>query len=219
MPVGHVLRIFAAQTFFFVVLGYGLWLTSDEAQARPFLTVSLREVSLGLGLAGALIAASAVLARLFPAFAERMMRAQAKSYPFLKHRLSPGAIVFLSACAGIGEEALFRGGAQTWLAGIIPAPAAIAIAAALFAAIHFAHAINSLLIFLIGCLFGLVYWQTGSLLAVVIGHGVYDVYAIRALQDGLHRLGVFEEEAPAALPPVLPRETLDHSETTTGEEP
>ena len=65
----------------------------------------------------------------------------------------------------------------------------------------------------IGCLFGVVYWQTESLLTVMVAHAVYDVYALWALQNAMHELGVFDEEPISTLPAGEENETLGANET------
>ncbi|MEO0642608.1 MAG: type II CAAX endopeptidase family protein [Pseudomonadota bacterium] len=192
MPLPKVLTLIAVQAIVFAALGWGLWSLTDRSEAS-FVTFAWWEVGAGFALATALIALSAALALAFPKFAEWLVRSQARQYPFLKNRISLSAIVIISICAGVGEEALFRGGFQTLFGDYTPLPLALALSSALFAAIHFAKPINSALIFVIGCLFGGIYWANGSLLTVIIGHAVYDVYAIWALQEALHRFGIFDE--------------------------
>lgn len=218
LPTWKILVGMAIQTVLFASFGALLWTLADRPVAG-FVSFSLREVGLGLALAAALIMTSAALAWRFPAFAEWLVRSQADQYPFLKNRLSIAAIALVSIGAGVGEEALFRGGFQTLFAAYLPLPLALALASGLFAAVHFARPINSVLIFVIGCLFGAVYWATGSLLAVMIGHAVYDVYALWALQEALHRLGVFDEKADQALRDKPADETLTATTRTTGENP
>ena len=104
--------------------------------------------------------------------------------------------MIVSLGAGIGEEALFRGGVQTLAGEYMPAPLAVLVASALFAFVHMAKPPIAAIIFSIGVLFGTIYWQTGSLLMVMIGHALYDVFAIWYLQKEMHRLGVV---TPAAM--------------------
>ncbi|MDJ0977673.1 MAG: type II CAAX endopeptidase family protein [Erythrobacter sp.] len=219
MSVPKALGYIGLQALSFTAIGLALWVLADRKRL-DFVTLSGAEALSGLVLAAVLIAISVVLAKAFPRYAEWLIRTQARNYGFLRHRISIGAIVFISLCAGIGEEALFRGGLQTVLGDWLPMPVALTLASALFAAIHFAKPLNSALIFVIGCLFGLVYWRTGSLLTVMIGHAVYDIYALWALQEALHKLGVFEEDkSPTHLPAHAPRETLEIREDTKGESP
>lgn len=208
IPLGKVLALIGVQALSFVTIGAALWTLADRPLGT-FVTTSLIETCQGLLLALALIAVFGALGRAFPRYAEWLVRSQARQYPFLKNRISITAIIFISLCAGIGEEALFRGGIQTVLGDYLPIPLALALAAALFALIHFAQPVISALIFVIGCLFGAVYWHTGSLLTVMIGHAVYDIYALWAVQETMHRLGVFDN----------PAQTPDSPHDTTGETP
>jgi len=207
LPLRQVLLLVGVQTVFFVALGYGLWAVASDYNSR-FISFAPWELGLGASLAAALVAFSAALAFLFPRFADWLVRSQARQYPFMKHGLSLPAILFISLCAGLGEEVLFRAGVQTWLGQYMPFVLALAVASALFSVIHFAHPLNSALIFIIGCVFGLVYWQTGSLTAVITGHALYDVYAIWALQRAMHRLGVFNQGEIEGLPDAPLRETV-----------
>ncbi|MEM7688202.1 MAG: type II CAAX endopeptidase family protein [Pseudomonadota bacterium] len=222
MPIWKVLTYIGLQATFFTALGVALWVIADGSQA-PFIAFNWVETAHGLILAAALIAFSFAMAKAFPKYAEWLIRSQAANYSFLRHRISLGSIVFISLCAGIGEEALFRGGLQTLLGDHLPVPLALIVAAALFALIHFAQPLSSALIFAIGCLFGVIYWQTESLLTVMIGHAVYDIYALWALQEAMHELGVFEDaselEADQVLPDEAARETLASTQDTKGESP
>lgn len=218
MPVWKVLTYIGLQASVFTTIGAALWVLAGRSRLE-FLTFSWSEAGAGLILAFGLIATSVVLARAYPKYADWLIRSQARNYSFLKHRISLVAIIFISLCAGVSEEALFRGGLQTLLGDILPMPIAVICAAALFAAIHFAQPLNSALIFIIGGLFGIVYWTSGSLLTVMVGHAVYDVYAIWALQEALHKLGVFDEESAGPLPDDALHETSGLGENSTGESP
>lgn len=219
IPVPKLLLFIGIQAFAFTAIGGAIWVTSGRGR-DGFVSLAPWETGYGIALALALIALSGGLAWAFPGYARWLVRTQARNYSFLKHRIGIGAIVFISICAGLGEEALFRGGLQTLLGDYLPAPLAIVLAAALFALIHFAKPLNSALIFAIGCLFGGVYWATGSLLTVIVAHTVYDVYALWALQQALHRMGIFDEadaDAPAPLPAGPLHETSQTQEHNSGE--
>jgi len=207
MPVWRVLSYIGLQALAFIVVGVVLWIVSNRS-AASIVTYEVWEIGAGLALAFALIVLSFVLSQAFPKWVEWLVHSQARNYPFLKHRISIAAIIFISICAGVGEELLFRGGLQTLLSDFLPLPVAILVASALFALIHFAQPLNSALIFIIGCLFGVVYWTTGSLLTVILAHTVYDIYALWTLQEAMHEFGVFDEEATADLPDAPERETV-----------
>ncbi|MEL7728480.1 CPBP family intramembrane glutamic endopeptidase [Citromicrobium bathyomarinum] len=189
-----ILALLTAQTAVFVVLGLGLWVWSGRS-AGTFVTFGGDEFAIGLALAGALILLAALTFYGLPKLSEYLVRAQADNFSFLEKPLPFPAIIWVSLGAGIGEEALFRGGVQTLAGDYIGAPLAIVLAAALFAAVHFAKPLVAAIIFVIGVLFGVVYWQTGSLLAVMIGHALYDVFALWYVQKEMHRLGVFAPQA------------------------
>ena len=123
---------------------------------------------------------------------------QAETYAFLGPKLGMPAIVFISLCAGVGEEALFRGGLQTFLGDYLGAPLAIVLSSAVFAAIHLGKPVITLLLLVVGLIFGTVFWLTGSLLAVTIGHALYDIWALRYLHCEFLRLGLVGEPAPLA---------------------
>lgn len=99
-------------------------------------------------------------------------------------------ILLLAAAAGIGEEALFRGGLQTFASDHLPAAAAILLSAALFAALHPISVGIVAMVFAIGLLFGIIYEVTGSLLGVMLAHAAYDVWALAIVQRELARRGM-----------------------------
>ena len=216
MPIWKVLASIGFQAVLFTSFGVALWVLAERSY-QDFVTFAGNEVSNGILLSFAQIASSAIMAKAFPRYAEWVIRAQARTYSFLKDRISFAAIIFISICAGVGEEALFRGGLQTLLDEYAPLPLALVVSAALFAFIHFAQPAISVLLFVIGCLFGWIYWQTGSLLTVMVGHTVYDVYAIWALQKAMHELDVFDDHRSADLLEESERETLASANKTTGE--
>lgn len=92
------------------------------------------------------------------------------------------SLAVIALMAGLGEELLFRGilqqGLQGWLgpwSGLLLASLAFGIA----------HGVNRLYLFfgcLMGLYLGLLYWFTGSLLAVVLAHAFYDFLALRRLR-------------------------------------
>lgn len=186
------------QTIAFTALGAGLWYWSGRP-LEDFLHLNFREAMLGLLLAGVMILVAYAAFRTFPRISEKLVRSQAGTYDFLRNRLSFPAVVWIAICAGVNEEALFRAGLQTLAGDYIGPVLAILASSALFALVHLAKPVVSAIIFAIGILFGVIYEATGSLLIVMIGHAVYDIFALAYLQDELHRLRVFDDEAePAA---------------------
>lgn len=103
---------------------------------------------------------------------------------------SPGGIILLAALAGIGEELLFRGVLQVWLAERLPLGWAVAGASLLFGLGHWLSASYAVLASAIGAYLGAVFLLTDNLLAPIVAHAAYDVVA----------LGILVRRAGAALP-------------------
>lgn len=99
-------------------------------------------------------------------------------------------IVTLSLMAGIGEELLFRGLLQQWLAGYYSIDIAIGIAAVVFGLLHFATFSYFLLTTVLGAAFGIAYHLTGSLLLIMSWHAFYDLLAIWVFARRPELLGV-----------------------------
>ena len=88
-------------------------------------------------------------------------------------------IIVFCACAGIGEEVLFRGFLQTFLIqnlhlGQIPS---VAIASLCFGAAHFVTPLYFVLSSVAGGYFGWLTIKTGSLVQPIIVHALYDALA------------------------------------------
>lgn len=196
IPLGTAIGLLAIQCGVMIAVGLLLWHWS-ERDLDAFVTISGLEVLQGLALGLAMIAIAFALFRGFPRIGETLVRMQADTYAFLGPRLGLPAIVFVSLCAGVGEEALFRGGLQTFLGEQVGAPAAIALSSVLFAAIHLGKPIITALLFVVGATFGAAYWLTGSLLAVMISHALYDIWALKYLHGEFVRLGLVGEAAAA----------------------
>ncbi|MEO1731021.1 MAG: hypothetical protein AAFR64_09800, partial [Pseudomonadota bacterium] len=109
LPVHKILGITALQTVIFVVIGLSIWALIGR-NPLAFVTLDVQQVALGLGIAAGMIVLGYGLFCGFREFGEQLIRDQVQQFGFLKNPLGPGAIIFIAACAGIGEEALFRGG-------------------------------------------------------------------------------------------------------------
>lgn len=198
--------LLVVQGILLTTAGIGLWRLSGRDLGR-FISFSWTEVVLGLGFASVLILSAAALFHGFPKTSERLVRMQSETYRFLGPNLGWPSFVLISLVAGISEEAALRAGLQTLLSDHLGSLAAIAVSSAIFAALHLAKPIITALLFAIGVLFGVVYWQTGSLLAVMIAHVLYDIWALRYLNREMHRFGLFDEPAETTAPlanPVAP---------------
>lgn len=179
------------QTAIFVSLGYGLWTISGR-DSSTFVNVSWREISLGLAIGSGLIAAMEALFRGFPEWGEKIVRLQVHQLTVFGYPLSPAAIVFIAACAGMGEEALFRAGLQPLATDHLPAVLAVVLASIPFTLVHASKPLVAVAQFVIGCLLGSAFFYTGSLLSVMIGHAVYDVFALWRLQREIQRLDLID---------------------------
>ncbi len=193
MPRHKLFTLLFGQFVFLVLLGIALWYFSGRAIA-DFAQVDTRGLAIGAAMAAGMIALGVAIFLPFPKLSDRLILMQGETYYFMKDKLSFPAIIMLSIFAGVGEEALFRGGLQTLLGDYIGPVAAIAISATIFAVVHMAKPIIAVMIFMIGVLFGAVYHFTGSLLAVMVGHALYDVFAIYYVQRRLHELDFFAED-------------------------
>jgi membrane protease YdiL (CAAX protease family) len=90
-------------------------------------------------------------------------------------------LLALSAMAGLGEEALFRGVIQTALAGHLPPWAAVALTALLFGAAHWLTTSYAVLAAFVGAYLGWLLLASGNLLVPIVAHAVYDLVALSVL--------------------------------------
>lgn len=90
----------------------------------------------------------------------------------------PGAIVLVALLAGFGEELLFRGVLQAWLALHLDAAVAIVVVALLFGMAHWVNTLYLVVATGMGLYLGVIYHWTGSLLVVSLIHALYDWVAI-----------------------------------------
>jgi membrane protease YdiL (CAAX protease family) len=98
-------------------------------------------------------------------------------------------LITLSVFAGVGEELLFRGAIQGWLAQHAPDALAIAVASLLFGLVHYLSLAYFCLATGMGLLLGIAYTTTDSLLLVMVWHGVYDMIALFSLRRHPHLFG------------------------------
>ncbi len=147
---------------------------------QPWLDIDPSWSALGLSLLATLPLAAGLLA--LPAgrwrWADELTRLVRRFVTLLFRRARPGAVVLVSALAGIGEELLFRGVVQAGLVAWWTPATGIIVASLLFG---FAHALTLsylLLATLMGLYLGLLYHWTGNLLVPIIVHAIYDWVAI-----------------------------------------
>lgn len=193
MTVRLAAIVIGAQAVGFVVLGTLAWQASGRDVAA-MLTFDAIQFASGLAIAAVLIALAAGFQRLLPDLAHRLLVDQARAYPFLEKPLGWPMLIWFSLCAGVGEEIAFRAGAQTWLTDQLGTKPGVAIATALFAAIHLSRPPIMLIQFLIGLALSVPFASSGSLLAVILGHTLYDIWALRNLQHHVARDQVASEQ-------------------------
>jgi uncharacterized protein len=90
----------------------------------------------------------------------------------------PWQWALVSALAGLGEESLFRGVIQAGLAEALGPAGALLAASVLFGLVHPVSWLYGVLAGLMGLWFGVVWWWSGSLVAPVIAHALYDFIAL-----------------------------------------
>jgi uncharacterized protein len=97
------------------------------------------------------------------------------------HGVGPVGLALIAVLAGLGEETLFRGVLQPWLAGLVSPWPAVLLAAVLFGAMHPVSPMYAVLAGLAGAYFGALLVLTGNLLAPIIAHAGYDFVALLVL--------------------------------------
>ncbi len=97
--------------------------------------------------------------------------------PFLS-RLQVADFALIALLAGVGEEGLFRGLLQGGLARVMPPPAALIAAAALFGLLHFITPAYAVLAAVLGGYLGWLYLATGNVVVPMAVHALYDFIAL-----------------------------------------
>lgn len=92
--------------------------------------------------------------------------------------LSVPGVLLLSLGAGFGEELLFRGFLQDWVAGGLGPAAGLVIAALAFGLLHWITTAYAVYATVLGAYMGLLYLATGNILAPVLCHAAYDAFAL-----------------------------------------
>ena len=174
-------------------LGLAIWVASGRAPSAFFawrpgdLVVAAATAAILIGAMGAVVLA-------FPRF---LAWAADRQRLYFAHgrRYRPAHILLISLSAGIGEEALFRGGLQTLAADHLPAWAAILLVSLLFAALHIRSRGVFAFVLAYSLLFGAVYHATASLVGVMLAHAAFDVWALALVQRELVRQGAVNAQS------------------------
>lgn len=90
-------------------------------------------------------------------------------------------VIALAALAGLGEELLFRGVLQAWLAGVAGPWPAVVLAGLAFGLAHHLSRAYFVLATGMGLYLGALYQLGGNLLVPVLVHALYDAVAIAFL--------------------------------------
>lgn len=143
------------------------------------------------GLAGS-VATYAVITTLtrFPGLLGDSMEAQLEQLYRFACDYSWPILVTLSVFAGVGEELLFRGAIQGWLAQHVHEALAIVAASVLFGLVHYLSFTYFVLATGLGLVLGAAYAYTDSLVLVMVWHAVYDMIALYCLRRFPELFGV-----------------------------
>jgi membrane protease YdiL (CAAX protease family) len=161
-----------------VALAVGAW-----TGVAPFasLTWSWRGLAWGiLATAPLLLGLRWALRTRWPPVARLVHLVEARLAPMFAGSTA-AELVLVAALAGLGEEVLFRGAIQPALAAHVPAWAAVAITAGIFGLAHALTPAYAVLAALVGAYLGCLFLATGTLLAPIAAHALYDVVALAAL--------------------------------------
>lgn len=184
---GNIVTAIAAQGLVCLAAGLAIW-WGDGRPIAEFVTFRPTDLAAGGAAAAIMIGAMHLILRLFPHF--RSWASDQQKFLFAGGRaFSATQIVLLSLAAGVGEEALFRGGLQPWLTDLLTPWAAILVVSLLFAFIHVGRWVLRAFILAYSIGFGLLYHLTGSLLGCMIAHFLFDIWAISVVQRELKRQG------------------------------
>lgn len=91
---------------------------------------------------------------------------------------TPMRVFLISLGAGVSEEILFRGVFQGYAMERLPVALAIIAPNIVFGLLHARSALYALIAGMVGCWLGIVYWLSGNLLAPIVAHALYDMYAL-----------------------------------------
>ena len=170
-----------------VFAAVGAWWFLTKGLVSPTqLAVNMRSVLLGLLLTGTLVGLAIGAGRWLPTYMQNLNETITTLWREMGVKLTPLAVVLLSVGAGIGEEFVFRGALQSALIPLASPWGAIAIASLLFGALHAVNKAYFLATTVIGIVLGVAYYLSDSLVAVVIAHMLYDIWALNQLA---HLLG------------------------------
>ena len=185
---GNLASLILLQGLVGLAAGGAIWWISGRALAG-FVTWREHDLIVAAAASLFLVAAMQSIVLAFPGFLhwsadqQRMLFAHGRCY-------SRRHILLIAVGAGVGEEALFRGGVQTFLGDHIPAWAAILSVSLVFAALHRGSRSAFAFVFAISLAFAGLFFVTGSLLGAMIAHTAFDVWALTVVQREYVRQGL-----------------------------
>lgn len=152
-------------------------------------------VSLGVavawGLAGSVVTYAVIMALTrVPGLLGDSLEGQLEKLHQFACNYSWPILITLSVFAGVGEELLFRGAIQGWLAQHVHEAVAVAAASILFGLVHYLSFTYFVLATGLGLVLGTAYALTDSLVLVMVWHGVYDMIALYCLRRFPELFGV-----------------------------
>lgn len=152
-------------------------------------------LALALGALGGLLTYGLLLlltklAWFFPSTLKRHVR---ELHAFVSGYSWP-VLTGLALLAGVGEELLFRGAIQGWVAAHSVGWLGIIAGAVLFGLAHFLSFAYFLVAALLGAFLGTVYALSESIILVMTWHGVYDLVAIFAIRQYPSLFGIDGKE-------------------------
>jgi membrane protease YdiL (CAAX protease family) len=171
-----------------VALGIVL-LVSRGADRRMLGFTALRVDDIALALGGLALVVAPLLG--LAGLLDRIVPYEHPVVDFLREHRDPFAIglVVLSAVvvAPVAEEFFFRRVLQGWLERRLEdqAGSAVVVSAAAFALAHAGHGLAFVPLFLFGLVLGTIARQTGSLMACILLHGLFNAVSIGLLLSGL----------------------------------
>lgn len=120
---------------------------------------------------------------LLPMFRVPVLKTHMRDLHRFTRSYSWTVLVGLAVLAGAGEELLFRAVVQGGLADAGYLLTGLLVGSVLFGLVHFLSWAYFAMATLLGLVLGVAYWQSGSLLLVMVWHGVYDLVAIFMLRQ------------------------------------
>jgi hypothetical protein len=178
----------------FAVMVAGMGLTLAAAHGLGFLLATPPTRGLTLDLASLLWGIGASVPLIL--FLEWFMRTKNPKLSAFRHsqieffaaigfRFTPLKIALLAVGAGVTEEFLFRGVFQAWAEGVMPLALAVILPNILFGALHWRTTLYALIAGLVGVYLGVLFAMSGSLLAPIVAHALYDAAALHKTERAI----------------------------------